>query len=269
MARALELAVLARGTTSPNPPVGAVVVRDDTIVGEGFTRPPGGLHAERVALLEAGKRAEGASLFVTLEPCSHWGRTPPCTDAVLEAGIRKVHVGAVDPNPLVAGNGIRTLREHGVTVMVEPNELAEELIEPHAMFSVHGRPFVTVAVDPPDSVYRHLLRGADLVVAEHQLPASLGAHSKPQVLMARPRKLDPETGITWGSWKDLLHVIPKTSLVVLAGTTADGRAIYEELLAEGLVDKIVASPEAALPPQFEFKRWRSKPDPHMIAYPHE
>lgn len=267
MSRALDLALGARGTTSPNPPVGAVVVQGGTILGEGYTRPPGGLHAERVALLEAGERAHGASLYVTLEPCSHWGRTPPCTDSVLEAGIREVHVGAVDPNPIVAGNGMRILEDHGVAVVLEPNELAEELIEPHAMFSVQGRPFVTVAIDPTASVYRYLMQGADLVAGGHRSRANAGAGTEPEVLLRRPGKPEPETGITWRSWNELLHATPKTSLVILTDTAADREAIYAEILAEGLVDKVVASPGASLPPHFEVKRLRSTPDPHVIAYP--
>ena len=102
MGRALELARQAHGT-SPNPPVGAVLVKDGRVVGEGYTRPPGGPHAERVALQEAGDEARGAILYVTLEPCSHTGRTPPCTEAIIQAGVRQVHMALLDPNPLVHG----------------------------------------------------------------------------------------------------------------------------------------------------------------------
>src|SRR5438067_2087770 len=106
MQRALELADLARGRSSPNPAVGAVIVRDGLIVGEGYTQPPGQAHAEVVAIRAAGERARGATLYVTLEPCSHFGRTPPCVDAILEAGIDNVHVATTDPFPLVNGAGI-------------------------------------------------------------------------------------------------------------------------------------------------------------------
>src|SRR5438093_4387334 len=108
--RALALAEHARGRTKPNPWVGAVVVADGDIVGEGWTEPPPGRHAEIVALDAAGGRARGATLYVALEPCSHHGRTPPCADAVVAAGIARVVVGAADPNPLVGGGGIERLR---------------------------------------------------------------------------------------------------------------------------------------------------------------
>jgi len=117
MARALELAERGRGLTSPNPMVGAVVVSGDTIVGEGFHERAGGPHAEVRALAAAGARSRDATLYVTLEPCSHHGRTPPCAPAVLAAGIRRVVVALVDPNPLVAGRGLALLREAGVDVV--------------------------------------------------------------------------------------------------------------------------------------------------------
>src|SRR5689334_9532515 len=103
MGRALELAERARGWCSPNPAVGAVLVLDGQIVGEGWTQPPGQAHAEIVALRVAGERARGAVLYVTLEPCSHYGRTPPCTDALIAAGIAEVHAAMRDPSPWVDG----------------------------------------------------------------------------------------------------------------------------------------------------------------------
>src|SRR5581483_1951989 len=117
--RALQLARRAQGTTSPNPPVGAVLVREGQIIGEGYTQPPGGPHAEIGALHQAGERARGSRLYVTLEPCAHHGRTPPCVDALLTAGIAEVHIALVDGNPLVAGRGIAALREGGVTVHLD------------------------------------------------------------------------------------------------------------------------------------------------------
>ncbi|MEE9285020.1 MAG: bifunctional diaminohydroxyphosphoribosylaminopyrimidine deaminase/5-amino-6-(5-phosphoribosylamino)uracil reductase RibD, partial [Dehalococcoidia bacterium] len=104
MQRALELARGALGTTSPNPTVGAVLTGpDDAIVGEGFTQPPPGPHAEIVALRQAGPRALGATLYVTLEPCPHQGRTPPCTDAIIAAGVAEVRYSLADPDPRVDG----------------------------------------------------------------------------------------------------------------------------------------------------------------------
>ncbi len=118
MGRAVALSRRALGRTSPNPPVGAVVVRAGRIVGEGWTRPAGGPHAEVVALRRAGAAARGATLYVTLEPCSHFGRTPPCVDAVVAAGLRRVVVAVGDPNPRVRGRGLRALRAARIRVDV-------------------------------------------------------------------------------------------------------------------------------------------------------
>ena len=110
MRRAIELALKGRGETSPNPIVGAVVVKGGRVVGEGYHRRAGTPHAEANALRAAGRRARGADLYVTLEPCCHEGRTPPCADAIIEAEVARVFVGARDPNPMVDGRGIRRLR---------------------------------------------------------------------------------------------------------------------------------------------------------------
>ncbi len=145
MARALELAERGRGLTSPNPMVGAVVVSGETIVGEGFHERAGGPHAEVRALAAAGARAGGATLYVTLEPCSHHGRTPPCAPAVVAAGIRRVVVALVDPNPLVAGRGLAMLREAGVEVVEAI--LAQEAERQNRAFVTAmrlGRPHVTL-----------------------------------------------------------------------------------------------------------------------------
>ena len=144
MRHALELARAAVGSTRPNPPVGAVVVRDGRIVGEGHTQPTGGDHAEIVALRQAGELARGSTLYVTLEPCSHHGRTPPCTDAIISAGVSDIHASVVDPNPLVGGGGLEQLRRAGIPVTLgEGSEEAEELIAPHAKFITTGMPLVT------------------------------------------------------------------------------------------------------------------------------
>lgn len=145
MGRALELSRHGEGLTRPNPPVGAVLVRRGRVVGEGYHRRAGGPHAEIVALRQAGPGARGATLYVTLEPCSTWGRTPPCTDAVLASGVRRVVVSARDPNPRHAGRGIRLLRRAGLRVDV--GVLAGEgaaLVAPFAKWVTTGLPFVTV-----------------------------------------------------------------------------------------------------------------------------
>ena len=117
MKRALDLAALGRYTVSPNPMVGAVIVRDGVNVGEGFHHRAGEAHAEINALRAASEKAQGADIYVTLEPCCVHGRTPPCTEAVIAAGIKRVFVGATDPNPDVCGKGINALREAGLDVV--------------------------------------------------------------------------------------------------------------------------------------------------------
>src|SRR5690348_11060761 len=117
MRRALDLARRGWGQTAPNPMVGAVVVRDDAVVGEGFHARYGEEHAEVAALREAGERAKGSTLYVTLEPCAHYGKTPPCADAVLTAGVARVVIATEDPNPDAAG-GAGHLRKHGIRVDV-------------------------------------------------------------------------------------------------------------------------------------------------------
>ena len=117
MRRALELAVRGRGYTNPNPMVGAVIVKNGRIIGEGYHEKFGHLHAERNALGNCTEKPDGATIYVTLEPCCHHGKTPPCTDAIIESGITKVVVGMLDVNPIVAGNGVRILEEHGIEVV--------------------------------------------------------------------------------------------------------------------------------------------------------
>ena len=116
MKKALELAERGRGWTSPNPLVGAVVVREGEVVGEGFHRTAGEPHAEIYALEQAGKQAHGATLYVTLEPCNHTGRTPPCTEAIVKSGVRRVVAGMKDPNPRVKGGGLAFLQSEGIDV---------------------------------------------------------------------------------------------------------------------------------------------------------
>ncbi len=131
--------------SSPNPPVGAVLINDRTIVGKGWTQAPGQAHAEMVAINQAGPKAKGSTLYVTLEPCCYLGRTPPCTNAIIEAGISEIHVALLDPNPLVNGNGISELKRAGIKVHIsEQKQEAFELIEAHAKFITSGLPFVTV-----------------------------------------------------------------------------------------------------------------------------
>ena len=146
--RALRLARRGYGTTSPNPLVGAVVVKQGEVIGQGWHRRAGGPHAEIEALLDAerkGHSPRGATLYVTLEPCSTLGRTPPCTDAIIAAGIKRVVVGATDPNPAHAGRGFSILKRAGIAVT--PGIYAGDCARLNEAFNhwiVNGTPFVTV-----------------------------------------------------------------------------------------------------------------------------
>ena len=144
MKRALGLARGVLGTTSPNPAVGALVVRKGVEIGQGVTLPPGQSHAEVGALQMAGEASQGSTLYTTLEPCCNYGRTPPCTQAIISSGITRVHVAAIDPNPQVSGQGCAELRSAGIEVVVEEGvEDAEELYEAYAKHVNTGVPFVS------------------------------------------------------------------------------------------------------------------------------
>lgn len=144
MEQALSLARLAQGQASPNPAVGAVVVNGGVVVGQGYTQPPGSHHAEVLALKQAGKEARGGAMYVTLEPCCHYGRTPPCTQAITAAGISEVHMAMIDPNPIISGRGKDELEKDGIkTYLGEREEEAKEINEAYAKFITTGIPFVT------------------------------------------------------------------------------------------------------------------------------
>ena len=144
MKQALSLAKLALGQVSPNPAVGAVVVRDGEVVGQGYTQPPGSGHAEVMALEQAGEKARGGVMYVTLEPCCYHGRTPPCTQAIVAAGISELHLAMLDPNPLVSGRGKDELEREGIKTYVgEHEEEANEINEAYIKFITTGMPFVT------------------------------------------------------------------------------------------------------------------------------
>jgi diaminohydroxyphosphoribosylaminopyrimidine deaminase / 5-amino-6-(5-phosphoribosylamino)uracil reductase len=145
MEQAIALARLAQGNVSPNPAVGAVLVREGEVVGQGFTQPPGGHHAEIVAIEQAGEHTKGSTLYVTLEPCCHYGRTGPCTKAIIAAGISRVHMATIDPNPAVAGKGRAELEAAGIKTFVgEHEDAAHQLVEAYAKYITSGMPFVTV-----------------------------------------------------------------------------------------------------------------------------
>jgi diaminohydroxyphosphoribosylaminopyrimidine deaminase/5-amino-6-(5-phosphoribosylamino)uracil reductase len=184
MAKALALAERGRGRTSPNPMVGALVVADDgVVVGRGAHEFAGGPHAEVRALADAGERARGATLYCTLEPCSHVGRTGPCAPLVACAGIRRAVIAIEDPNPKVSGRGIDYLRAHGVDIVVGVEREAAERLN-RGFFSVmrRGRPFVTVkaalSLDAKVAAgpgHRTALTGEDAGILVHRERAEIDA----------------------------------------------------------------------------------------------
>ena len=183
MRRALLLARRGWGRTAPNPLVGAVVVRDGVVVGEGWHAEFGGPHAEAVALARAGERARGADLYVTLEPCDHHGKTPPCSAAVIAAGIRRVVVAVADPNP-VAGGGIARLRAAGIAVTTGVESDAAAELNAAFLFAYRDatRPFVTLklavsldAMLAPGDRTRRQLTGPEAMKAVHRLRAGVDA----------------------------------------------------------------------------------------------
>eukprot|EP01031_Cornospumella_fuschlensis_P043053 gene43053-52614_t len=150
MRRALQLASKGAGRTAPNPCVGCVLVDErDNIVGEGWHERSGQPHAEVVALNQAGDKAANCTAYVTLEPCNHYGRTPPCTLALVRRGVRRVVAGMVDPDPRVSGQGLRCLREKGLHVQLVGDAEHEACKELNAAFIhrvTHGRPYVSLVV---------------------------------------------------------------------------------------------------------------------------
>ncbi|XP_021849782.1 riboflavin biosynthesis protein PYRD, chloroplastic [Spinacia oleracea] len=145
MRKSVELAKQAIGCTSPNPMVGCIIVKDGKIVGQGFHPKAGQPHAEVFALRDAGEKAENATAYVTLEPCNHYGKTPPCSEALIKAKVKKVVVGMVDPNPIVSSRGINRLQEAGIEVVVGVEEdLCNKLNEAFIHKMISGKPFVTL-----------------------------------------------------------------------------------------------------------------------------
>lgn len=144
MELALRIAYDRMGTTSPNPPVGAVIVKDGVILATGGTGPWGTHHAEKAALIAAGPAAGDADMYVSLEPCSHHGKTPPCTEAIIRAGIRKVIIPILDPNPLVSGRGVAELRGAGVEVVFTEDmaDGAVDMLRPFRKYILRKRPFI-------------------------------------------------------------------------------------------------------------------------------
>ena len=147
MQRCIDLARRGSGSVSPNPMVGCVIVKNGAVIGEGYHHRFGGQHAERDALMNSTPSVRGATLYVNLEPCSHFGKTPPCVDAIIESGIRRVAVGILDPNPQVAGRGVKILRDAGIEVGIgiKENE-CRELNKTFFKYITTGLPYVVVKI---------------------------------------------------------------------------------------------------------------------------
>lgn len=221
MRRALALAARGRGRTHPNPMVGAVVVRDGRVVGTGWHRRAGSSHAEVVALSAAGRKARGATLYVSLEPCNHHGRTPPCVGAVLAAGVRRVVFPVLDPNPLVRGKGARALERAGVVLRTglltrEARQLNAGYFKAH----VDGLPWVTLKLATsldgklaPRS-RRGWLTGSQAVRAAHRLRAR---HDAVLVGAATVRADDPRLTVREARGADPLRVVASASLALPLG----------------------------------------------------
>jgi diaminohydroxyphosphoribosylaminopyrimidine deaminase/5-amino-6-(5-phosphoribosylamino)uracil reductase len=268
--RALELAERGRGTTHPNPVVGAVVTRDGEVVGEGWHERKGGPHAEVVALDAAGDGARGATLYVTMEPCAHHGSTPPCTAAVLRAGVAKVLAGSLDPNPEARG-GLDVLREAGVDVELRDSFAARAQNEAWRTWVSLRRPFVVLKlaqtldgrvavpgssrwISGPASRRRvHELRAQVDAVAvgmgtvradDPQLTArDVGAVRQPRRLVFGHGPSDLE--VRHGALADELRALADEGVqsLLLEG----GPTLATSFLREGLVDKLMlfVAPEVA------------------------
>lgn len=253
MRRALELAARGRGLVSPNPLVGAVVVRDGGVVGEGWHEGPGRPHAEAVALEAAGDGARGATLYVTLEPCAHYGRTPPCAPLVRDAGVARVVVAMRDPNPLVDGRGVALLREAGVEVDIGLLEhQAMGMNEPFLKHLRTGLPFVTLKMAASldgkaaarDGSSRWIT-GAEARAEVHAMRASADA-----ILVGAGTALRDDPSLTV---RDPWYPGPPKLRVVV-----DGRGIVPEThrVFDGSARTVVATTEGA--PEERRRAWRDR-----------
>ncbi|KAK4578280.1 hypothetical protein RGQ29_028409 [Quercus rubra] len=231
MRRCVELARKAIGRTSPNPMVGCVIVKDGKIVGEGFHPKAGQPHGEVFALRDAGDLAENATAYVSLEPCNHYGRTPPCTEAMIKAKVKKVVVGMVDPNPIVASKGLDKLRDAGINVTVGvEEELCKRLNEAYIHQMLTGKPFLTLryslsvngnvldqlgeGVTEAGGYYSQLLQEHDAVILSPTLlidklsiPASQEPGAKQPLLITTARNPSPLTRIPALSTEETANVI--------------------------------------------------------------
>lgn len=255
MREALDLARKGEGMTRPNPPVGAVIVKDGRKIGEGYHRRSGGLHAEVSAIRNASAPVKGADIYVTLEPCSTMGRTPPCTDAIIESGIKRAIVSVEDPNPHHAGRGLDILRRAGVEVDFGLcNQEAMKIKEPFAKWILTGRPWLTLKlattldgriadrhghsrwITGPDSraTVQHLRRSADAIMV-----GSGTARADDPSLMPRPALGRKPYRIVLSSKGDLslglkLFTDGRQEQTIVATTEAATPAWIEKLEKKGV-----------------------------------
>jgi diaminohydroxyphosphoribosylaminopyrimidine deaminase/5-amino-6-(5-phosphoribosylamino)uracil reductase len=266
--RALELAERGRGKTGDHPLVGAVLVRQNKVVGEGWYEYEGVRHAEVIALERAGDRARGATLYVTLEPCSHHGRTPPCAEAVAAAGVARVVVGARDPNPLVDGRGIDRLRAAGIEVDLLDDLAARRQNEAWRVWKSRGRPFVTykaaVTLDGRVAVRgRRWVSGEESRRRVHELRAvsdavavgmgtvradapqldarGVGANRQPRRLAfgRGPLPEGSELELRSGPLEEELRALAGEGVGVQSLLLEGGPTLATAFLAAGLVDKLL------------------------------
>ena len=294
--RALGLAEAAVGVAYPNPTVGAVVVAGGTVVGEGVTEAYGGRHGEIVALDAAGERARGATLYVTMEPCAHHGKTPPCVDAIVEAGIERVVAGCLDPNSEAAG-GLERLRAAGVEVELDDRFEARRQNEAWRTWKALARPFVTykVAVTVDGRV---TVPGTRWVTGEgsrrlvHELRATSDAvavgmgtvradaprlDARDVPVARQPRRLAFGRGpLPAGSGLELRQGVLPDELAVLAAEGVQslllegGPTLATAFLEAGLVDKLlvfVAPTLAGAGPRFLGELSAPKPLTHLSVRP--
>jgi len=251
MRRALAVAASVRSRTAPNPWVGAVVVAPDGAVFEGATAPPGGPHAEVAALRAAGERSRGATLYVSLEPCAHHGRTPPCTGAVVAAGVARVVVALVDPDPQVSGRGVAELRRHGIPVDVGVGaDEAQELLAPYLKHRRTGRPWVVLKlaatldgrIAAPDGTSRWLT-GAEARADVHRLRDSSDAvvvgagtvrSDDPELTVRPPSETDRQPlRVVLGQAPPGARVLPALQL------SGDPGEVLDQLGAKGVLQLLV------------------------------
>lgn len=236
MRRAVELAESVRGATSPNPWVGTVIQAVDGRVFEGVTQPPGGLHAEAAALAAAGDAARGATVWVTLEPCSHVGRTGPCADALIEAGVARVVVAIEDPDPRVMGSGVARLRAAGIDVTLgEHEDVVRRQLAPYIKHRLTGRPWVVLKLGAtidgrtaaPDGSSQWITGGAARADSH-----ALRAQSDAIVVGAGTVRAD-DPSLT------VRHIDGRDPLRVVLGTAPPGARVHPALEHHGGIDELL------------------------------